>query len=148
LEECIKEWLQDKTIRLYVGLPSIPITNLWWAHNTSIFKDKYIPPEITTNITLNLAEEFKEKNPCILVMPSINYEVPWGYFDVMCQGHPPSCGVGAVLYINNNNYIYIRYAPRTGTNNRAEFITLWTLPKTTIKKDVNKLQVMETQSWS
>jgi hypothetical protein len=38
--------------------------------------------------------------------------------------------------------LHIRYPPRVGTNNRDEFIALWTLLETDRKKDIKKLQVM------
>jgi ribonuclease HI len=52
------------------------------------------------------------------------------------------CGVGVELYINDNHYMFIKYALGIETDNRFEFIALWTLLETTIKKDVKKLQVM------
>ena len=52
------------------------------------------------------------------------------------------CGLGVVLFINNNHYIHISYAPGLGTNNREEFIALWTLIERAKKKDVRKLHVM------
>jgi ribonuclease HI len=145
LEECLKYWLQDRATKLYSGLPSIFTSNIWWARNNAVFNDKFMPPEVTTNITLNQAVEFREDPKALKtrlpVLPTIDYEVPWGYFDGASQGHPPMCGVGVVLYIKQNHYIHIRYAPGTRSNNRAEFIALWTLLETTIKKDARKLQV-------
>jgi hypothetical protein len=47
------------------------------------------------------------------------------------QGHPPSIGVGVVLFLNQNHYINIRYAPGGGSNNKAKLIVLWTLLETT-----------------
>jgi ribonuclease HI len=66
----------------------------------------------------------------------------WGYFDGASQGHPPSIGVGVVLFLNQNHYINIRYAPGGGSNNKDELIALWTLLETTKQKDIRKLQVM------
>jgi hypothetical protein len=119
---------------------------LWWACNISLLKEKFIPPEITRGVMLNLVEELtkepKEKNLCNLELPSIDFEVPLGNFDGACQGHPPMCKVGVILYINHNHYMFIRYALSVGTNNIVEFIALWTLLETTIKKDIKKIQVM------
>jgi len=75
-------------------------------------------------------------------MLELDFEIPWGFFDGMCQGHPSSYGVGVVLYINHSHYIHIWYAPGVGTNNRAKFTTLWILLEAVIKKDVHKLQVL------
>jgi ribonuclease HI len=65
-----------------------------------------------------------------------------GFIDRACQGHRPVYGVGVVLFLNQKHYLHIIYAPGIGTNNRAEFIALWTLLETAIKKDVKKLQIM------
>jgi ribonuclease HI len=43
---------------------------------------------------------------------------------------------------SGGHYIFIRYAPGQGSNNKAEFIALWTLLETTKEKNVDKLQVM------
>jgi ribonuclease HI len=75
-------------------------------------------------------------------MSSIDYEVLLIYFHGACQGHPPICRVGVILYVNHNHYIFIRYAPGAGTNNITEFIALWTLLEAANKKDLQKLQVM------
>jgi ribonuclease HI len=86
--------------------------------------------------------EMKTKNPRLLVMSHLDFEIPWGFFDGAFQGHPPMCGVGVVLHLKKNHYIHIRYAPSSGTNNRVEFIALWTLLEAGIKKVVRKLQVL------
>jgi hypothetical protein len=146
LEECIKYRLQDRFVRLYVGLPSILIINLWWAQNKIIFKDKLMHPEVLAALTISqskeLKEKLKEKRPWISILSDIDYQTSWGYFNGANQGNPPMCGVGMVLFINHNHYIHIRYAPGLGTNNREKFLALWTFLETTKKKDVKKLQVM------
>jgi hypothetical protein len=38
LEECFRNWIQDKTVSLYAGLPSIMITNVWWERKNVVFK--------------------------------------------------------------------------------------------------------------
>nr|ADE75964.1 unknown [Picea sitchensis] len=82
-----------------------------------------MPPEVMANLSLTQAVEFREDlkalKPHIPVILSIDYEVPWGYFDSASKGHPPMCGVGVVLFIKKNYYIHIRYAPGTGSNNMA-----------------------------
>jgi ribonuclease HI len=72
----------------------------------------------------------------------LDYSIPWGYFDGANQGYPPSIGIGVVLFLNQNHYIYIGYAPGGGSNNKAELIALSTLLETTKKNDNMKLQVM------
>lgn len=87
------------------------ISNIWWARNSAIFKDKDVPPEVTRALTLSQAVEFREdlkgKEPRIPIPPSIDFEIPWGYFDRANQGHLLKCGVGVVLFLNQNHYIHI-----------------------------------------
>jgi len=71
------------------------------------------------------------------VLPSLNYEIPWGYFDGTSQRFPPKCGVDVVLFINQNHYIHIRYAPGGGLN-----ISLDPLLETAKENDIRKLQIM------
>jgi len=61
LEECFRTWLQDRTISLYAGLPSIMIKNIWWERNNVVFKDKTVSPDVTLMLSLRQDEEFKTK---------------------------------------------------------------------------------------
>jgi ribonuclease HI len=47
-----------------------------------------------------------------------------------------------VLYLNHSHYPFIKYSPGNGSNNRVEFISLWTLLEMEKTKDVRKLQVL------
>jgi ribonuclease HI len=67
---------------------------------------------------------------------------PGDFLIVQARGNPPMCGVVIVLYINHNPYIFIRYDPGAGSNNRVEYIALWTVVEVAKKKDVTKLRVM------
>jgi len=75
-------------------------------------------------------------------MSSLDYEIPWGLFDGACEGHPLVFGVGVIFHLRKNHYIHICYVLGSSTNNRVEFISLWTLLEATIKKDVKKMQVL------
>jgi ribonuclease HI len=136
----------DREVKLYTSLPTILINNLWWVRNTNIFKEKLVPPKVTAALTIGQTMEFlnkpKETVPHFSMLQKLDFGIPWGYFDGASQGHPPRCGVGVVLYIIHNHYIFIRYVLGQGSNNRAEFIALWTLLETTKEKNVSKLQVM------
>jgi hypothetical protein len=61
LEECVKDWLLDRSVNLYASLPSILVNNLWWAHNSNIHKDRLVPPEVTTTLTVGKTMEFMKK---------------------------------------------------------------------------------------
>jgi hypothetical protein len=58
------------------------------------------------------------------------------------------CGIGVVLYIIHNHYMFIGYVPGVGIDNIDEFIPLWTLLVTKTKKDVKNLELMGVQSLS
>jgi ribonuclease HI len=145
LEECYRAWIQDRFVSLYARLSGILVSNIWWARNNAIFKDNIVPPDITVTITINMASEYKEdpttqKKICP-IPPTIDPSYPWGFFDGACQGHPPRCGVGVVMYLSSTHYIHIRYAPGGGTNSRAELTALWTLLEAAKEKSIRTLQV-------
>jgi hypothetical protein len=60
LEECYKLWIHDISLNLYAGLPCIMVANLWWACNVTLFKDKWMTPEVITALTLAQATKTKE----------------------------------------------------------------------------------------
>jgi hypothetical protein len=114
------------------------VSNLWWVKNNHVFKDNIIPPKVIAGITLSMVEEFKSKmkvkNPIKPALSDIDYEIPWGLFDRAFQGHLLMCGVRVVLHISQKHYVHIWHAPGAGTNNRDEFVALWTLLEAAIKK--------------
>jgi hypothetical protein len=59
LEDCFKDWIVDYVVCLYSGLPSIMVSNVWWAWNNNIFNEKLIPLEVVANVTLRMAEDYK-----------------------------------------------------------------------------------------
>lgn len=122
------------------------VQNLWWARNSFVFKNEFIPPEVTANLIGKLAKEYmvetKNKNPRLLSMPALDFQMSWEFFNEASQGHPPLCRVGVILHVSHNHYIHIQYAPGRGSNNRAEFITLWNLLEAVTKKGLTKLQVL------
>jgi hypothetical protein len=85
LEECYNIWIHDKVVMLYSGLQCIMISNLGWARNSSIFEDKWFPPRVITTIMLNQVVDFKEDPKSfkqhIPILPTLDYDIPWGYFD-------------------------------------------------------------------
>jgi len=101
---------------------------------------------VITSLTLAQAMESKEdpKNlkQRVPSFPILDYFVMWSYFDGTIQGHPPFIGIEVVLFLNQNDHIYIRYAPGEGSNNKEELIALWTLLEIVKKKDIGKLQFM------
>jgi hypothetical protein len=146
LKECLKDWLSNKVVKRFEGIPSFLASSIWWAQNSSIFKGKDIHPEVTTDIILNMSKEFtldiNIRDLRTLVMPKLDFGIPWGFFDEVCQGHPPICGVGVVLFRKHNHFIHVRCTPGRGMNNRVEFIALQTLLETASSKGLKKLPIM------
>lgn len=101
--------------------------------------------EVITALTLAQVPETKDQISPKQRIPTfhvLDYSVSWGYFDDASQGHPPSIGVGVVMFLNQNHYINIKYALGGGSNNKAELIALWTLLEAGKQKDVRKLHVL------
>jgi ribonuclease HI len=46
--------------------------------------------------------------------------MPWGFFDGACQGIPGTCGVRAIIYLDNANYFLLKYGTGLDTNNKAK----------------------------
>jgi len=75
-------------------------------------------------------------------LPSIDCEVPWGYFDGASQGGSATRGDGAVPFMDSSFYFHLKYAAGEGTNNRVELYALWILLKCAKEKGLHKLQVL------
>jgi ribonuclease HI len=86
--------------------------------------------------------EPKQKKNKNSVMPHIDYDILWGFFDGASQGDPPRCGVGGFFFLNQSHYFHIHYALGRGTNTKEEFSILWTLLLFSLKKGITKIQVM------
>jgi hypothetical protein len=95
-----------------IRYPCNLVYGIWWASNSSIFQNADIPPEISAGLIVKLTQEYKMepklKNPRAPVMPQLDSNIPWAFFDGASQGDPPVCVVGAVLYMNQNHYFHIR----------------------------------------
>jgi hypothetical protein len=100
-------WSKDPIIREYVYIQCFIFYFIWWVRNLNIFQNKGILTEVSIYMICQLAIFFKEelirKKQCISPMPMLVEETPWRFFDGASQGHPPFCGVGAVLYITSDH---------------------------------------------
>ena len=75
------------------------------------------------------------------MLPNIEHENPCNFFNGACQGTPGSCGSRAVLWFDTSHYFFLKFTAGQGTNNHAEFYTLWILLKTAGEKELKQLQV-------
>jgi hypothetical protein len=71
--------------------------------NSSIFINEEIPSTITASLIIKFSMDYvveeKEKNQRLLIIPELNLDILWGFFDGSSQGHPVVCGVGVVLFL-------------------------------------------------
>lgn len=55
----------------------------------------------------NLTKEYgikpRQKKQSTLEIPVINFDIPWGFLDSLCQGDLSIDGVGVVLLLNQNH---------------------------------------------
>ena len=52
LEHKVNAWWEDRSIRLYIALPSLFTHGIWWERNTTIFNNKLIPIEVTSALVI------------------------------------------------------------------------------------------------
>jgi ribonuclease HI len=77
----------------------------------------------------------------LLILFKTNNTKPWGFFNGACQGTLGTCRVGAILYLDNANYLLPKYGAGLGTNNNVELYALWILLKVVVDIQVKRLQV-------
>jgi ribonuclease HI len=58
------------------------------------------------------------------------------------QGNPPHFGVGVMLYISEDHFFKVRYAPGRGSNMKTKFTIIRALPFMVKMLNLRKIQVM------
>jgi ribonuclease HI len=76
------------------------------------------------------------------VILELDFEIPWDFFDGEFQWNPSVYIMGVLLLIKKTRCIYIKYSPGFVTNNKEEFVVLWSLLEATKEKDVKKLHIL------
>jgi len=59
LDECFKNRLADKDVKLFEVFPCIFVNSIWWVHNSEIFKDEAFPSKFVVGLVLKIEKEFK-----------------------------------------------------------------------------------------
>ena len=77
----------------------------------------------------------------IVVEENIDKSSPWGYFDGSVVGVPQLCGVGGLLYINDDHYVTFKVGLGSGTNNLAEIFSLKLLLTLALEKQISNMQI-------
>ena len=115
LEQCMKTWWNNERVGQFEALPALFVFTIWEKRNKSIFKDTLPSPELIVNILLQkvmeLQKEIKQKPKRVLKPPSLDKNIPWGFFDESSQGEPLLGGAGGVLYMNESTKTKITFAP-------------------------------------
>jgi ribonuclease HI len=121
------------------------ISNIWWERNNVVFKDKFVPPEVSAAISISQEEEFKtelrESKSRIVIPPPIDYTIPWGFFR-WGQSRTPSFLRSGGGFVHQSQPLYSHQICARGKNKQqSELIALWTLLETAKEKNLSKLQV-------
>ena len=66
--------------------------------------------------------------------------MPWAFFDRVSQGNPPLVGPMAIFHHSSDKKLLIKFAPRHGSNNKAELVVLWAVLKVENNKGINNIQ--------
>ena len=83
-----------------------------------------------------------EKKSIIVVMPSLDLGIPWGFFNGGSKGYLTLGGAGTILFLSPSHYFHLKYDMGWGSNNKVEFFTLCLLNMSTKQKGHRKIYVM------
>jgi len=64
----------------------------------------------------------KEKNPIILLIPSIDHDKSWGFFEGACQGTSGKCEARISLLIAPSHFSLMKYVVWKWTNNHVKLV--------------------------
>jgi hypothetical protein len=96
-----------------------------------IFHDQQIPLEVTIGLILKWTHEFKvEPKPAkerLPVMPQLDYDTSWGFFNCTNQGHCSLYGIRAILFLNHSHYFFICYTTSSSTIMKAKLLVFRSL---------------------
>ena len=76
-----------------------------------------------------------------MVEETIDKTFPWGYFYGSALGDPKNCGVGGIIYLSEDHYIYFKVGLGLGTNNYVELLGIKLLLKLALEKQLTKIHV-------
>lgn len=71
--------------------------------------------------------------------PSIDYEVPVGFFDRALKN--TSCGAGMLLYIKSDHKILLKMGVATESNTKSELLSLWALLRFVLLRGLIRIQI-------
>jgi hypothetical protein len=76
LEASVWNWLEDKLVYHLEAFPCILVKNIWWVHNSCIFKAYFISLKIYGVQIINVIKQFmvkkKKKKDRVSVMLNLN----------------------------------------------------------------------------
>ena len=127
------------------AFPTLFIYTIWETCNSAIFKDKWTPIDITTNILVQKAQEYQsspKKGKKITVKPlELDKSCPWDFFDGASQGDPPIGGAGGIIRLDETNKISFKLGLGRSTNNKHEISPLWATMKIANDKQLKRLHI-------
>ena len=94
--------------------PILFIDSIWEARNITIFKNVWVPPNLTIAFLMKKMQEQKLISVPVkirlIIAPIINKDTPWDYFDGASQGVPPLGGSREVIHFTVEKKLSIKYA--------------------------------------
>jgi ribonuclease HI len=142
----LEEYFARKEYKPWRSDPFMVCWGIWLARNSTLFGSKFIPPIISfTLIEARLNEynamlAYKKKQRCIEPL-NFRKDSPWSFFDGASQDNSKRCGVGFILYLNDNVYYRFKSNLGAGSNNWGELMSLFFLLKCAITKNVANLKI-------
>eukprot|EP01018_Ginkgo_biloba_P023075 Gb_32325 [translate_table: standard] len=128
IEGSLRLWCLNPTLKSVKALPLIVAWGVWLAQNASIFDEQEILPIQCALQSKTILDSFKqihkEKSVRRVTEEQIDKKGAWAYFDGACQGSPPSCGVGRVLYLNDSHLFKFKASLGGDSNNFVELMAL------------------------
>ena len=104
VETCLRNWCLNKDINGVRSLPLIVLWFIWKAKNQSCFDDTLPQSSQIFAIYLGMLRYIPQGFISIktrhVVVESIDFSFPWGYFDGSTAGDPKVCGAGGILFFH------------------------------------------------
>jgi hypothetical protein len=109
--ECLKNWMQNKELKVYSTLPLVASWGIFLVHNSSIFQDKEASFQCASQIRIifsSIKVPVKGVKQRILEHHLIERREACGYFDGASQGKSEVSGVGVVLFLSETHYFHFK----------------------------------------
>jgi ribonuclease HI len=110
------------------SLPLITAWGIWLARNHATFEDLEPSSSRCAYNVLSILDSFPQHDshtqPPNCLMPTIQKNIPWAFFNGATQGSPTRGGVGGIIYLVEYSTFSFTASLSEATNNFSEFLAL------------------------